>query len=102
MDNVLPRPAGDFQHNAPPGQDTCKHSKYRVFVALCRGGEPLAVSLLFATLLEHRRSVKANDRVDRPAAMTVLRPDAAHDVSRSARTRSYKHLAAYLARTLDR
>jgi hypothetical protein len=28
-----------------------------------------------------------NDRVERPATMTAQRPDAAHDASRSARTR---------------
>ena len=32
-------------------------------------------------------SVQSNDRVERPATMTVPRPDAAHHAPRSARTR---------------
>src|SRR5678810_1434730 len=61
MKNVLPRTAGNLQHNAPLGQNPRKDIEYRAFVALRRVGEPFPVGLLFATLLEHRCSVKANE-----------------------------------------
>src|SRR5450631_2831829 len=52
-------------------------------------GGPLAsqweVDVYWAAL--HVASMPHNDRVERPAAMTVPRPDAAHDAPRSAPTR---------------
>jgi hypothetical protein len=41
-----------------------------------------------ATMHQTATFMTSNDRVERPATMTVPRPDAAHDVSRSAPTRS--------------
>jgi hypothetical protein len=60
MNNVLSRPAGNLQHNAPLGQNARKNIEYRALVALGRGDEPFPVGLLLATLPKHQGSVKAN------------------------------------------
>jgi hypothetical protein len=66
MKNVLPRTAGNLQHNALPGQNPRKDIEYRAFVALRCVDEPFPVSLLFTTLPKHQYSVKANVGNQRP------------------------------------
>jgi hypothetical protein len=54
MNDVLPRAAGNLQHDSALGQNARKDIKYWAFVAFRRWNRPFPVGCLFAPLLEHR------------------------------------------------
>src|SRR5262245_9248399 len=73
MDDLLPRAAGDLQHDAVSGQNARENVEYRPLVALRRGNKPLPVSSLFAMLPQHQSSMQANAAFQPRRATTTRR-----------------------------
>src|SRR5450631_3178769 len=73
-------------------RDVCGHDLPRKWLdprlaPHCVVGVCLRLELALVISFHRRLSGLPNDRVERPATMTMPRPDAAHYASRSARTR---------------